>query len=97
MLRVGPSRIGPFRRDIDYNPEGILRIPQSHVLRLENVRRWRWSLNELALFDNRISKHYAIENLRSSSSEAQARKRCQRRTGERPYSIKCDASHFTHA
>jgi taurine dioxygenase len=40
----------------------ILDILQSYVTRPENVLRWRWSPNELVLFDNRITQHYAIDN-----------------------------------
>jgi alpha-ketoglutarate-dependent taurine dioxygenase len=40
----------------------ILRLLQSYVTRPENVLRWRWSPNELVVFDNRITQHYAIDN-----------------------------------
>jgi taurine dioxygenase len=40
----------------------ILRLLQSYVTRPENVLRWRWSPNQLVLFDNRITQHYAIDN-----------------------------------
>ena len=40
----------------------ILDIFQQYVTRPENVLRWRWSPNELVLFDNRITQHYAIDN-----------------------------------
>jgi alpha-ketoglutarate-dependent sulfate ester dioxygenase len=40
----------------------ILDIFQHYVTRPENVLRWRWSPNELVLFDNRITQHYAIDN-----------------------------------
>ena len=40
----------------------ILDILQAYVTRPENVLRWRWSPNELVLFDNRITQHYAIDN-----------------------------------
>jgi alpha-ketoglutarate-dependent sulfate ester dioxygenase len=40
----------------------ILRLLQSYVTRPENVLRWRWDPNQLVLFDNRITQHYAIDN-----------------------------------
>ncbi|MFZ0667432.1 MAG: TauD/TfdA family dioxygenase [Acidimicrobiales bacterium] len=40
----------------------ILRILQSYVTRPEHILRWRWSPNELVLFDNRITQHYAVDN-----------------------------------
>jgi taurine dioxygenase len=40
----------------------VLKLLQSYVTRPENVLRWRWSPNQLVLFDNRITQHYAIDN-----------------------------------
>jgi taurine dioxygenase len=40
----------------------ILDLLQGYVTRPENVLRWRWSPNQLVLFDNRITQHYAIDN-----------------------------------
>jgi alpha-ketoglutarate-dependent taurine dioxygenase len=40
----------------------ILRILQSYVTRPENVLRVSWSPNQLVLFDNRATQHYAIDN-----------------------------------
>ncbi len=40
----------------------LLRIFQRHVTRPENVLRWSWSPNQLLIFDNRITQHYAIDN-----------------------------------
>jgi alpha-ketoglutarate-dependent taurine dioxygenase len=40
----------------------LLRIFQSYVTRPENLVRWRWSPDQLLLFDNRITQHYAIDN-----------------------------------
>jgi len=40
----------------------ILDLLQAYVTRPENVLRWRWSPNQLVLFDNRITQHYAIDN-----------------------------------
>ena len=40
----------------------ILDLLQAYVTRPENVLRWRWSPNQLVLFDNRITQHYAVGN-----------------------------------
>jgi alpha-ketoglutarate-dependent sulfate ester dioxygenase len=77
----------------------ILGLLQAYVTRPENVLRWRWSPNELVLFDNRITQHYAIDNYDS-------RPRLLHRVtvagdipvgadGGRSYPIEGDASHYT--
>lgn len=40
----------------------LLRLLQSYVARPENVVRVQWQPNQLVLFDNRITQHYAIDN-----------------------------------
>ncbi|HEY3480276.1 MAG TPA: TauD/TfdA family dioxygenase, partial [Streptomyces sp.] len=40
----------------------LLRLLQSYVTRPENVVRVPWEPNQLVLFDNRITQHYAIDN-----------------------------------
>lgn len=40
----------------------LLRTFQSYVTRPENVLRWSWAPNQLVIFDNRITQHYAIDN-----------------------------------
>lgn len=40
----------------------LLRTFQRYVTRPENLLRWRWSPNQLLIFDNRITQHYAIDN-----------------------------------
>lgn len=77
----------------------ILDLLQPYVTRPENVLRWRWSENQLVLFDNRITQHYAIDNY-----DGQPR-RLHRVTvagdipvgieGKESYSIEGDASHYT--
>jgi len=77
----------------------ILDIFQSYVTRPENVLRWRWSPNELVLFDNRITQHYAIDNYDDQP------RRLHRVTvagdipvgvdGTQSSVIKGDASHYT--
>lgn len=77
----------------------LLDLLQAYVTRPENVLRWRWSPNQLVLFDNRITQHYAIDNY-----DGQPR-RLHRVTvagdvpvgieGKESYSIEGDASHYT--
>ena len=77
----------------------VLRLFQSYVTRPENVLRWRWSPNELVVFDNRITQHYAIDNYDDQP------RRLNRVTvagdvpvgvdGKHSYSIVGDASHYT--
>lgn len=33
---------------------------QTHITRLENTVRWRWSPGDIALWDNRSTQHYAV-------------------------------------
>lgn len=40
----------------------LLRILQSYVTRPENILSWTWSPNQLLIFDNRITQHYAVDN-----------------------------------
>ncbi|MEV0483122.1 TauD/TfdA family dioxygenase [Streptomyces sp. NPDC050508] len=77
----------------------ILDLLQSYVTRPENILRWRWSPNQLVLFDNRITQHYAIDNYDDQP------RRLNRVTvagdipvgieGKESYAIEGDASHYT--
>ena len=77
----------------------LLRLFQSYVTRPENVLRWRWSVGELVLFDNRITQHYAIDNYDDQP------RRLNRVTvagdipvgvdGEHSRSLKGDSSHYS--
>lgn len=77
----------------------ILDLLQSYVTRPENVLRWRWSPNQLVVFDNRITQHYAIDNYDGLP------RRLHRVTvagdvpagieGKESYSLEGDASHYT--
>ena len=40
----------------------ILRLLQNYVTRPENIVRVPWQPNQLVLFDNRITQHYAVDN-----------------------------------
>jgi taurine dioxygenase len=77
----------------------ILKLLQSYVTRPENILRWRWSPNQLVLFDNRITQHYAVDNYDDLP------RRLHRVTvagdvpvgadGRTSYSIEGDATHYT--
>ncbi|CAL9455935.1 MULTISPECIES: TauD/TfdA dioxygenase family protein [unclassified Streptomyces] len=77
----------------------LLELLQSYVTRPENVLRHRWSENQLVLFDNRITQHYAVDNYDGRP------RRLHRVTlagpvpvgieGKESYSIEGDASHYT--
>jgi alpha-ketoglutarate-dependent sulfate ester dioxygenase len=77
----------------------ILRLLQSYVTRPENVLRWRWSPEQLVLFDNRITQHSAVDNYDDLP------RRLHRVTvagdvpagidGRTSHSITGDASHYT--
>ncbi|UXX93407.1 TauD/TfdA family dioxygenase [Streptomyces sp. AD2-2] len=77
----------------------ILDLLQAYVTRPENILRWRWSPDQLVLFDNRITQHYAIDNYDNQP------RRLHRVTvagdipvgieGKESYSIEGDASHYT--
>jgi alpha-ketoglutarate-dependent sulfate ester dioxygenase len=58
--------IGGFAKRITGLSSGesadLLRIFQSYVTRPENQLRWSWSPDQLLIFDNRITQHYAIDN-----------------------------------
>lgn len=42
--------------------ERLLSIFQNHITRLENTVRWRWSTGDVAIWDNRATQHYAIDD-----------------------------------
>ena len=37
-------------------------VLQRHITRLENTVRWRWSPGDIALWDNRATQHYAVDD-----------------------------------
>lgn len=40
----------------------LFSILQEHVTRLENTVRWRWAVGDVAIWDNRATQHYAIND-----------------------------------
>lgn len=77
----------------------VLDLLESYVRRPENILRWRWSPDQLVLFDNRITQHYAVDNYDDQP------RRLHRVTvagdvpvgvdGRHSYSLAGDASHYT--
>jgi taurine dioxygenase len=40
----------------------LFEILQSRVVRLENTVRWRWAPGDVAIWDNRATQHYALND-----------------------------------
>jgi taurine dioxygenase len=40
----------------------LFELFQRHVTRLEITARWRWAPGDLAIWDNRATQHYAIDD-----------------------------------
>jgi alpha-ketoglutarate-dependent taurine dioxygenase len=40
----------------------LFEVLQGHVVRLENTVRWRWTQGDVAIWDNRATQHYAIND-----------------------------------
>lgn len=40
----------------------VFAVLQGHVTRLEHTVRWRWSAGDVAMWDNRATQHYAIND-----------------------------------
>jgi alkyl sulfatase len=42
--------------------QNLFQTLQSHITRLENTVRWRWAAGDVAIWDNRATQHYAIND-----------------------------------
>ncbi|GGD64302.1 TauD/TfdA dioxygenase family protein [Paenibacillus nasutitermitis] len=40
----------------------LFSLLQNHITRLENTVRWRWTIGDVAIWDNRATQHYAISD-----------------------------------
>ncbi len=40
----------------------LFSVLQDHVTRLENTVRWRWQSGDVAIWDNRATQHYAVDD-----------------------------------
>ena len=56
--------LGGFARTVlGYSPQAsrdLIRILQDYVTRPEHTVRWQWRVDDLAIWDNRATQHYAI-------------------------------------
>jgi alpha-ketoglutarate-dependent taurine dioxygenase len=72
VVRVHPETgepafvLGQFvSRFLDVNGQdskSLFEVLQRHITRLENTVRWRWSPGDIALWDNRATQHYAVDD-----------------------------------
>lgn len=109
VVRVHPETgekglfIGGFVRRIqglsETESRDAIRLLQAHVTRPEHILRWSWQPEQLLIFDNRITQHYAIDNY-----DSQPRKLARITVagdvpvavnGDRSQALVGDASHYT--
>jgi taurine dioxygenase len=72
VVRVHPETgertllLGHFVKQIlgasSFDSAHLFQILQEHVTRLENTVRWRWEVGDVAIWDNRATQHYAIDD-----------------------------------
>ena len=78
----------------------LIRLFQSYITRPENIVRVAWEPDQLVIFDNRITQHYAIDNYdhlpRRLHRVTVAGDVPVGLTGEKSRVIEGDASHYTH-
>jgi len=54
-----------IKRFLGYNSQDsqyLFQLFQGHITRLENTVRWRWRADDVAIWDNRATQHYAIND-----------------------------------
>ncbi|WP_040791901.1 TauD/TfdA dioxygenase family protein [Nocardia paucivorans] len=58
--------LGGFVKEIVGLPhsesQALLRLFQDRVTRLEHTTRWNWALGDVAVWDNRATQHYAVDD-----------------------------------
>lgn len=98
LVRVHPETgekalvLGHFAQRIvglgSRDSRALLDLFQSHIVKLENIVRWRWSEGDVALWDNRATQHIAVDDYGS------ARRIVRRSTvlGEIPVSVSGESS-----
>ena len=56
--------LGGFARTVlGFSPQAsrdLIRVLQEYVTRPEQTVRWQWRVDDLAIWDNRATQHYAI-------------------------------------
>ncbi|RYZ10068.1 MAG: TauD/TfdA family dioxygenase [Myxococcales bacterium] len=45
-----------------HDSQHLFGVFQEHITRLENTVRWRWAVGDVAVWDNRATQHYAIND-----------------------------------
>jgi taurine dioxygenase len=54
-----------FKRFVGYNSQDsrrLFELFQDYAVNLENIVRWRWSVGDVAIWDNRATQHRAIND-----------------------------------
>jgi taurine dioxygenase len=67
--------------------EHLFAMLQDHVTRLENMVRWRWSVGDVVIWDNRATQHKAIDDY------GEQRRIVRRVTIDGPVSVGIDRRH----
>lgn len=72
VVRVHPETgertlvLGYFVKKIlglsSFDSAQLFNVLQGHITRLENTVRWRWQEGDVAIWDNRASQHYALND-----------------------------------
>ena len=72
LVRVHPETgertllLGHFVKRIlglsSHDSAHLFQVFQEHITRLENTVRWRWQVGDVAVWDNRATQHYAIND-----------------------------------
>ena len=72
LVRVHPETgersllLGHFVKRIlglsSYDSAHLFQVFQEHITKLENTVRWRWQVGDVAVWDNRATQHYAIND-----------------------------------
>lgn len=72
LVRVHPETgerslvLGHFVKKIiglsSHDSAHLFQVFQEHVTRLENTVRWRWAVGDVAVWDNRSTQHYAVND-----------------------------------
>jgi alpha-ketoglutarate-dependent sulfate ester dioxygenase len=72
LVRVHPETgertlvLGHFVKKIlglsSHDSAHLFSVFQDHITRLENTVRWRWAVGDVAVWDNRATQHYAVND-----------------------------------
>ncbi|KYF65132.1 TauD/TfdA dioxygenase family protein [Sorangium cellulosum] len=72
VVRVHPETgerslvLGHFVKNLlgvsSFDSAHLFQVLQEHITRLENTVRWRWAAGDVAVWDNRATQHYAIND-----------------------------------